>query len=309
VREADGSITTFKVPGSLWTEPESINDEGDIAGFYELVDGSPRGFARLAADGRVVISEAAGPPDGPQAQPVSINAFKVIAGNYPQSPDTSAGFIRLANGNFSTFALGEEVDYPTVVTGLNANGTVVGYVSHGGGAESAFYRHPDGFAIQFSVPVPGESSRNFNFATVADAVNAAGVITGWYINCENACGVTVTGGYVLSATGEYTFFNPPGTLLTVPQPGLIPGSGSLTVPHWLSISNDGTIAGSYIDAHQAQHGFVRCPSGDITSFDPPNGKTTTATAINDAGVIVGTTYFAQYPAGFLRVPVTPHAKP
>ena len=308
VRKSDGSIDTFIVPGSLWTEPESINDSGDITGFYELADGAPRGFERLA-DGRVLISEAAGPPDGPEAQPVAINAFKGIAGNYPQSPNTSAGFTRAANGNFSTFAFGEEADYPTVVTGLNASGTVVGYVSHGGGAESAFYRHPDGFSIQFSVPVPGESSRDFNFATVADAINAAGVITGWYINCENACSSTLTGGYVRSAKGDYTFFTPPGTLLTAPQPGLTAENGSLTAPHLLSINIEGSIAGSYIDAQGNQHGFVRCPSGDIASFDPPKGKKTTATAINDAGVIVGTTYSSENPSGFLRVPVTPHAKP
>jgi len=311
VRNADGSITTFIVPGSLWTEPESINDNGEIAGFYLLADGAPRGFERLA-DGRVVISESAGPPDGPEAQPVSINAYQGVAGNYPPDPATSAGFVRYANGNFSTFSYAEEADYPTVVTGLNANGTVVGYVSHGGGAESAFYRHPDGVSQQFSVPVPGENSRDFNFATVADAINAGGTIIGWYINCENACGYTVTGGYIRSPQGVFTFFSPPGTLLTVPEPGITTGAGSLTAPHWLSINSDGSIAGSYIDAHQVQHGFVRCPSGDTTSFDPPNGKMTTATAINDAGAIVGTTYYQSapsVPAGFLRVPVTQPATP
>jgi uncharacterized membrane protein len=312
VRSADGSITTFIVPGSLWTEPESINDKGDIAGFYELADGAPRGFERLA-DGRVEISESAGPPDGPEAQPIGITAFNVIAGNYPQSATTFAGFTRFPEGNFSTFAYGEEADYPTVVTGLNRSGTVVGYVSHGGGAESAFYRHPDGISLQFSVPVPGENSRDFNFATVADAINAAGTITGWYINCENACGYTVTGGFVRSPQGEYTFFSPPGTLLTVPQPGLIADTRSLAAPHWLSINTNGSIAGSYIDADQVQHGFVRCPtSGEITSFDPPNGKMTTVTAISDAGAIAGTTYYQSAPnvaAGFLRVPVTQPATP
>jgi hypothetical protein len=30
LRDGGGAITTFSVPGSLWTEPESINDAGDI---------------------------------------------------------------------------------------------------------------------------------------------------------------------------------------------------------------------------------------------------------------------------------------
>jgi hypothetical protein len=310
VREADGAITTFVVPGSVWTEPESINDDGDIAGFFELADGSPRGFLRLEG-GRVIISESAGPPDGPEAQPVSINAFKGVAGNYLQTPESSAGFTRSADGDFTTFALGEEADYPTVVTGLNSSGTVVGYVSHGGGAESAFVRHPDGFSFQFSVPLPGENSHDFNFATVADAVNAEGVIAGWFINCENGCKSTVTAGYVRSPTGEFTFFSPPGTLLTVPEPGLTP-NGGLIAPHWLSINHAGSIAGSYIDEHGLQHGFVRCRCGDIVSFDPPKGRQTTATAINDSGVITGTTYKqsdTKVAVGFLRVPVTQHAEP
>jgi hypothetical protein len=33
VREADGAITTFNVPGAIWTEPEGINVLGDITGF------------------------------------------------------------------------------------------------------------------------------------------------------------------------------------------------------------------------------------------------------------------------------------
>jgi hypothetical protein len=55
-----------------------------------------------------------------------------------------------------------------------------------------------------------------------------------------------------------------------------------------------------------QHGFVRNPYGTITSFDPPEGKQTTATSISDGGAIAG---FYQYrsgggpPVGFIRGPL------
>jgi hypothetical protein len=82
LRDADGTITTFSVPGSLWTEPESINAAGDITGFYEVVSGVPQGFVRYP-DGHIVTFD---PPgfrlNPPEAQPVSINDFGVIAGNY-----------------------------------------------------------------------------------------------------------------------------------------------------------------------------------------------------------------------------------
>ena len=306
VRQADGTIATFNVPGSLWTEPESINDDGDVAGFYEMTAGVPRGFARYA-DGRLLTSDPVPNfiENGPQAQPVSINNFKQIAGNYPFPLAASGGFTRSADGEFNTFAFGEGADYATVVTGLNASGTIVGYVAEGGGNFSSFLLHPDGFSLQFSLPVAGESDSHFNFATVADSVNADGVIAGWYVNCVDFCDATETAGFVRSPQGVFTRFSPPGTLLTVPTPGFAIDGGSLIVPHWLSINHDGSIAGSYIDGKGDQHGFVRNPWGTITSFDPAKGMQTTATAINDAGVITGTFHYLfnpQVPVGFLRLP-------
>lgn len=304
VRHADGTITTFNVPDSLWTEPESINDDGDITGFYELAAGVPRGFARLA-DGRLLTSEPAGErDDGPQAQPVSINDFKVIAGNYPYPLASSAGFERSADGDFTTFAFGEGAEYPTVVTGLNRSGTVVGYIAEGGGANRGFFRHPDGYSQQFSIPVPGENDKYFNFSTIADSVNAEGAITGWYVNCKDACVTTVTGGYVRSSKGLFTFFNPPGILVTTPLPGFPLDGGSLRAPHWLSINREGCIAGSYTDERGARHGFVRGEEGTITTFDPPKGVNTIATAINDDGAITGTFSYVFNPevrVGFLRL--------
>src|ERR1700761_1705220 len=85
LRESDGSVTTFSAPGAIWTVPESINAAGDITGFYEATAGTPEGFLRYV-DGRMVTFE---PPDlggyhlAPQAIPVSINEFDVIAGSFP----------------------------------------------------------------------------------------------------------------------------------------------------------------------------------------------------------------------------------
>jgi hypothetical protein len=83
---------------------------------------------------------------------------------------------------------------------------------------------------------------------------------------------------------------------------------SLSAPHRLSINQAGSITGSYLDADGAQHGFVRNPYGTITSFDPPRGGNTSATSINDSGVIAGSYYYdwnAQIAEGFLRIPQPP----
>ena len=108
-----------------------------------------------------------------------------------------------------------------------------------------------------------------------------------------------------STQGIVTLFNPPGTIVTLPESGFMEDGGSLSAPHQLSINQAGNITGSYVDAEGAQHGFVRNPYGTITSFDPPRGGKTTATSINDSGVIAGSYYYDwnnQIAQGFLRLP-------
>jgi uncharacterized membrane protein len=304
LRDADGAITTFDVSGGVWTEPESINAAGDITGFYEAVAGVPQGFLRYA-DGRIITFD---PPCNGVCHvsvPVGINAFEEIAGNYPfLAAGASAGFRRSRAGDFTTIRYSQGAEYPTTVSGLNSSGTIVGSFSDFDYAvnTTSFLLHPDGFSIQFSVPL----DEGYDYeTTIAEGINADGVIAGWYGVCFDSCAKKSSGGFVRSPAGEFTVFNPPGTLVT--QPELGPGfSGeSLSAPHRLSINQAGDITGSYTDAKGAQHGFVRNPYGTITSFDPPKGRQTTATSINDDGVIAGSYYYdwnARIAEGFLRVP-------
>jgi hypothetical protein len=312
LREPDGAITTFSVPDSVWTEPESINAVGDVTGFYEVVAGIPQGFVRYSS-GRIVTFD---PPVGfqlnpPQALPVSINDFGVIAGNYPFPLSASGGFTRSRTGQFMGFGYGDGADYETVVTGLNSSGTEVGYFAVDSN-RSSFLRHPGGFTVQFVVPVNLEQCEDGMQATLAESVNANGVVAGWYSLSIDPCPTVAAGGFVRSPQGAFTLFNPPGTIATLPGPGL-PGPGgfltsgkeSLSAPHRLGINLGGSIAGSYVDAEGAQHGFVRNPYGTITSFDPPKGSHTTVTGINDGGVITGFYFYdwnSQVSQGFLRLP-------
>jgi hypothetical protein len=312
LRDADGTITTFSVRDGLWTEPESINAAGDVTGFYEVAAGVPQGFVRYST-GRIVTFD---PPIGfgfnpPEAQPIGINDFGVIAGNYPFPLSESDGFTRSKAEEFTNFGFGDGANYESVVTGLNASGTVVGYFAVDSN-RSSFIRHPDGFSIQLDVPVKVGECEDFIQSTVAESINANGVVAGWYSLHLDPCASATVGGFVRSPQGVLTLFNPPGKIATLPGPGL-PGPGgfvngdaeSLSAPHRLSINLGGSIAGSYVDAEGAQHGFVRNPYGTITSFDPPRGEQTTATSINDSGVIAGSYFYdwnTQIPQGFLRLP-------
>jgi len=62
----------------------------------------------------------------------------------------------------------------------------------------------------------------------------------------------------------------------------------------LGLNDWGAITGSYPDAYNVWHGFLRSPEGKITSFDAPGADTTPGSyngtypySINDAGVITG----------------------
>jgi hypothetical protein len=299
LREADGTFTTFDVAGGIWTEPEDINAAGNITGFYELVAGTPRAFLRYA-DGRIITFDppppVADPPPqtvGPmEAQPVSINDFDGIAGNYPVYSRPSV-FARSAGGVYN-----DDISFgrATGATAINWNGSVVGYSTDGEGSYSRFVLHPDGYSFGLTVPLPPQLEPYCMAETFPDGINAAGTIAGWYHNrCkpENM-------GFVMSPDGVFTVFEAPGTLLASPS-----FDYTSTAPHWISIDQAGDIAGSYTDAAGVQHGFVRNPYGTITSFDPPEGKQTTATSISDGGAIAG---FYHYhagggpPVGFIRVP-------
>ena len=74
------------------------------------------------------------------------------------------------------------------------------------------------------------------------------------------------------------------------------------------INNFGAIAGTYQDANNVFHGFVRSPQGKFTTFDAPGADMTAGdfngtfvNGINDAGAIAGFSVDASGGAhGFLR---------
>jgi YD repeat-containing protein len=320
LREADGTITTFNVPGAVWTEPEGINAAGNITGFYELVAGIPRGFLRYA-DGRLITFDPPPPVEGMalQSQPISISDFDDIAGTYlyawlnfgtTRYPPQPAVFTRSRAGVFntipptSTFGPGFSSFWATAI---NGSGAVVGYFT-GDPLESGFVAHPDGYFGQFTVPQTLYC--DIGQATIPEGINAGGTIAGWYTNCNAENNL---GGFVMSPDGNLTLFKPAGTILTSALPQTTPYTQpqdppyleSLTAPRVLSIDQAGDITGSYTDAAGVQHGFVRNPYGNLTSFDPPEGNQTTATSISDGGAIAGFYHYLAGggpPVGFIRVP-------
>ena len=77
-----------------------------------------------------------------------------------------------------------------------------------------------------------------------------------------------------------------------------------------AINNWGTITGSYVDANNVYHGFLRSAKGSFVTFDAPGADTTAGSfngtspnSINDLGVITGEYLDANgFGHGFVRSP-------
>ncbi len=165
-----------------------------------------------------------------------------------------------------------------------------------------------------------------SIATEPVSINDTGTITGTYLvnNLRH--------GFVRSADGKITKFDPPGATETEPvainASGTIVGSygtsntsagfirtaaGTITsfgVPnaHGFQIAGinaNGVIAGTYLDSAGQGHGFLRDTNGSIEAFEaggqskPGQVAGTIARALNDAGAMSGYTYgYRPNPFGF-----------
>lgn len=160
---------------------------------------------------------------------------------------------------------------------------------------------------------PGAGTGGYQ-GTNASAINPAGTITGYYTDANY-----VTYGFVRSEDGSFTTFAAPGAAGTLPAginpAGTIMGSyfgagyvtygfvrtahGTITAKvappdsismNPVSISPDGTIAGSYQDGNTgAWRCFVRSKAGVYTTFDIPNAVGFIFSAhLNQGGAVTGT---------------------
>jgi hypothetical protein len=139
VRYGDGSIITFAVTGAMWTQPASINNAGDITGSYAkaptydpTILSVEQGFVR-AADG--TISTFGNPANGDDGLitflPLAINAAGEVVG-YENDKPGLRGFRRFASGTIQEFALFPDNPTPTMMTGLNDSGAIVGLARNQG---------------------------------------------------------------------------------------------------------------------------------------------------------------------------------
>jgi hypothetical protein len=304
VREDDGHITTFDVPGSALTEPVSINTAGDITGYYELGGASydpshpvPQGFMR-SANGTITTFGNT-PATTFRPQPVAINAAGEVVGNYADDFYASFVFIRSATGSVESFTLSNGALYSTFVTGLNDAGEIVGYAS------SFLLDQSGGFLLNIHDPLP-------------DPIDETGVTRIYVPGSEGTFPTAVNGDETVVgcsfANNAYQDFvrDHDGSIQTLNLPGTIPSClpdfstvapGIFNVsPTSITINNEGTITGYYIDQNKVSRGFVRYVDGKVVTFGHPEATQTIPTGINNCGMITGYSSRGSVTRGFIREP-------
>jgi hypothetical protein len=302
------SVETFDPPGSVQTQPVSINAAGTIVGSFVDINEIFHGFVRFA-DGRIerIGVPPGSPPNFVNTQVTGINDNGDIIG-FCSGRDINVGhgFIGNHDGTILTFPF----LYPD---NINKDGTVVGFKRLTEDTnDQAFERFANGKILRLTIMPP----------TYFDQISNDGSILGQYLDSSrreqyfirSAIGKirllklpgirriggasmndngTVTGifttnrphphGFVKTAAGVLTIFDPAGSALTDPT----------------AINNAGWITGYYEGPKGVTFGFIRAPAGAITSFGVPNADTIPS-AINAAGVITGQAVIFGRSHGFVR---------
>ena len=115
-----GFSSHSRVPGSSATLPIGINGFGAVAGLYKDARSNFHGFIRTPS-GVITPFDV---PGSLYTYPFAINGAGAITGAY--RTDIDSGFVRSPTGTFTTFNF-PGANNPTIPTGFNAEGDIVGY--------------------------------------------------------------------------------------------------------------------------------------------------------------------------------------
>jgi hypothetical protein len=248
-------ITTFDYPGSvISTQPQKINDGGEIVGLYVDSLGVTRGFVRFSnGNFSAPIVEPNDTENFTQGR--GINNSSTVCGDYAGSDDNGHGFF-LSRGTFTEYNVPNAL--ATLVFGINNVGDFAGTFSDGNGIFQAFVSL-GGTVTSFSVP--GASS------TFAYQLNRSNQLVGYYIDSSG-----ILHGYFRDTNGALQF-------------PIDPSGSTGTVLFGLNDSN--WVVGRYAGSSGVTHGLFLVPPNNFFSFEYPGSTFTSLNGINAQGFICG----------------------
>jgi hypothetical protein len=167
---------------------------------------------------------------------------------------------------------GSNINVFGIVTGGYNTDNTGNFVHHG------LIRSPQGKLTTYDDPNAGTGNyQGTGCPGCAVGFNDWGVTAGVYID-----GNSVQHGYVRNSDGKFATYDAPGAGDTAYAGTGCPSDCTT------SLNNFGAITGTYIDANFTYHGYLRNPSGQISTIDPPGTIFTEPAGISDCGSVTGT---------------------
>ena len=295
VRSPEGKFTSFEAPGADTTPGNfngtfvnGINDAGAITGSYSDASGGSHGFLR-SPEGAFTTFDVKGSAPGATIAN-ALNLEGAIVGFFADQNGVFRPYLRRPDGTFATWSVPGECDaspatgcFGSAAFSINLFGEAAsGYEDNSGSfVGHGLLRRADGKLTTFDVPGAGTGLRQgTDCPGCSRPLNLFGANAGFYIDGNN-----VAHGYLRSPAGKITKFDVPGE---GPQ-----GLGCLADCS-MGLNDLGAITGSYLDANNVFHGFVRSPDGKFSTFDAPGADLTAndfngtfPVSINDWGVVTG----------------------
>jgi len=184
LRDTNGAITTFDVPGAgtgpgQGTFSYAISQTGAITGYYFDSANVSHGFLR-DRNGIITTFDVPGSGTGFQ-QGTYGGGFTpngTIMGNYFDADNLSHGFLLDRNGAFTTFDAPDAghvpgVDDGTYPFGINTKGAITGWYVDDADANHGFVRGKNGAIVEFDVPGAGPG-------LFVWSINPSGAVTGYF---------------------------------------------------------------------------------------------------------------------------------
>lgn len=250
-------IETFDFPGAgKLTEPQKINDRGDIIGsVVDAATGVTKGFYR-GRNGYISNGFMEPNDTGAVTQARGINNSREICGNYSLTDGTIHGFF-LTDRVFTGYDVPDSSS--TLILGINNAGDFAGSEVENDGVTQNGFVSLGGAVTIFAVP---DSS-----ATLAYQVNDSNQVAGYYIDADE-----VVHGYLRASDGTLTYpIDPEGSTATV-----------------LFGNNDSNwVVGRYVDTAGVTHGLFFVTPDEFVTYDYPGSTFTSLNGINAQGYITG----------------------
>jgi uncharacterized membrane protein len=204
----------IEVPGALASGPGAINDRGQVVGTYSTLTRLNHAFpvrGYLWHRGELTLVDF---PDAVNTVPNDIDNSGRIVGEYVDQAGVGHGFVREADGRFSTLDVPGAVS--SSIQSINERGQMVGTYLDAAGGFHGYLREGD---VITTLDAPGSVR-----GTQPLAINNRGAIVGWYF------GDTSVQGFVFE-NGRFTTTGTPGAL-------------NQSLP--LDIDDRGRIVGTYL---------------------------------------------------------------